>query len=87
MDVRACSIHIASNAFLEGIKGLKDNGNVNVDQFAIRRAFPFQTICSEKRRLKTRVQVNRCDNVLCYKALLNLLAQPGQSASEDYRTV
>ena len=40
MDVRTCSIHIASNAFLEGIKGLKDN--VNVDQFAIDLHFFFK---------------------------------------------
>ena len=40
LDVRTCSIHIASNAFLEGIKGLKDN--VNVDQFAIDLHFFFK---------------------------------------------
>ena len=33
LDVVTCSIHIASNAFLEGIRCLKDS--VNVDQFAI----------------------------------------------------
>ena len=45
-----CSIHIANNASLEGIKCLKDN--VNVDQFAIGKARQsFQTICSEKKRL------------------------------------
>ena len=33
LDVVTCSIHIAKNAFLEGIKCLKDS--VNVDQFAI----------------------------------------------------
>ena len=33
LDVGTCSIHIANNAFLEGIKCLKDN--VNVDQFVI----------------------------------------------------
>ena len=33
LDVGTCSIHIVNNAFLEGIKYLKDN--VNADQFAI----------------------------------------------------
>ena len=33
LEVVTCSIHIASNTFLEGIKCLKDS--VNVDQFAI----------------------------------------------------
>ena len=33
LEVGTCSIHIASNTFLEGIKCLKDD--VNVDQFAI----------------------------------------------------
>ena len=33
LNVGTCSIHITSNAFLGGIKCLKDN--VNVDQFAI----------------------------------------------------
>ena len=33
LDVGTCSIHIANNASLEGIKCLKDN--INVDQFAI----------------------------------------------------
>ena len=33
LDVGTCSIHIANNVFLVGIKCLKDN--VNVDQFAI----------------------------------------------------
>ena len=33
LDVGTCSTHVANNAFLEGIKCLKDN--VNVDQFAI----------------------------------------------------
>ena len=32
LDVGTCSVHIANNAFLESIKCLKDN--VNVDQFA-----------------------------------------------------
>ena len=40
MDVRTCPIHIASNSFLEGIKGLKDN--VNVDQFPIDLHFFFK---------------------------------------------
>ena len=39
MDADTCSIHIANNAFLEGIEGLKDN--VNVDQFAIDLHFLF----------------------------------------------
>ena len=33
LDVVTCSIHIANNAFLEGIRCLKDS--LNVDQFAI----------------------------------------------------
>ena len=33
LDVGTCSTHVANNAFLEGIKCLKDN--VKVDQFAI----------------------------------------------------
>ena len=49
LNVGTCSIHITSNAFLGGIKCLKDN--VNVDQFAIDLIFLFQTICSESRRL------------------------------------
>ena len=49
LDIGTCSIHIANNAFLEGIKCLKDN--VNVDQFAIDLIFLFQTICSRSRRL------------------------------------
>ena len=49
MNVGTCSIHITNNAFLEGIKSLKDN--VNVDQFTIDLIFLFQTICSGSRRL------------------------------------
>ena len=37
LEVVTCSIHIANNAFLEGIKCLKDS--VNVDQFAINLHF------------------------------------------------
>ena len=40
LDIGTCSIHIANNAFLEGIKCLKDN--VNVDQFAIDLHFFFK---------------------------------------------
>ena len=40
LDVGTCSIHIANNTFLEGIKYLKDN--VNVDQFAIDLHFVFK---------------------------------------------
>ena len=40
LDVGTCSIHIAINAFLVGIKCLKDN--VNVDQFAIDLHFFFK---------------------------------------------
>ena len=50
LDIGTRSINIANNAFLEGIKCLKDK--VNVDQFAIVIVkFLCQTICSEKRRL------------------------------------
>ena len=41
LDVGTCSIHIANNTFLEGIKCLKDN--VNVDQFAIDLHFFFKS--------------------------------------------
>ena len=63
--------------FLEGIKCLKDN--VNVDQFVnyLLREEKIIEVCSS----------NRCDNALCYKTLPNPLAQSGQSASENYRTV
>ena len=40
LDVGTCSTHVANNAFLEGIKCLKDN--VNVDQFAIDLHFFFK---------------------------------------------
>ena len=40
LDVGTCSIHIANNGFLEGIKCLKDN--INVDQFAIDLHFFFK---------------------------------------------
>ena len=40
LDVGTCSIHVANNAFLEGIKSLKDN--VDVDQFAIELNFFFK---------------------------------------------
>ena len=40
MDIGTYSLHIANNAFLEGIKCLKDN--VNVDQFAIDLHFFFK---------------------------------------------
>ena len=40
MDVGTCSIHIANNAFLKGIKCLKDN--VNDDRFAIDLHFFFK---------------------------------------------
>ena len=40
LDDGTCSIHIANNAFLEGIKYLKDN--VNVDQCAIDLDFFFK---------------------------------------------
>ena len=40
LDVGTCSLHIANNAFLEGIKCLKDN--IDVDQFAIDLHFFFK---------------------------------------------
>ena len=40
LDVGTCSIHIANNAFLEGIKCLKYN--VNVDQFSVDLHFFFK---------------------------------------------
>ena len=40
LDVDTCSIHIANNGILEGIKCLKDN--VNVDPFAIDLHFFFK---------------------------------------------
>ena len=43
IDIGSCPLHIANNAFLEGLKQLKDS--VNLDQFAIDLHF-FQTLCS-----------------------------------------
>ena len=40
LDVGTCSIHIANNTFLEGMKCLKDS--VNVDQFALDLHFFFK---------------------------------------------
>ena len=84
LDVGTCSIHIVTNAFLEGIKCLKDN--VNVDQFAIDLHFFFKL--SGARREDYRGVPELTDATTHHnKPLPNLLAQPGQSASDDYRTV
>ena len=84
MDVGTCFIHIANNTFLEGIKCLKDN--VNVDQFAIDLHFFFKL--SGTRREDYRGVPELTDATTHHnKPLPNLLAQPGQSASDDYRTV
>ena len=84
LDVGTCSIHIVTNAFLEGIKCLKDN--VNVDQFAIDLHFFFKL--SGTRREDYRGVPELTDATTHHnKPLPNLLAQPGQSASDDYRTV
>ena len=47
LDVGTCSIHIANNAFLEGIKCLKDN--VNVDQFVIDLHFFFRLFAARRK--------------------------------------
>ena len=47
MDVGTCSIHIANNAFLEGIECLKDN--VNVDQFVIDLHFFFRLFAARRK--------------------------------------
>ena len=46
LDVGTCSIHIANNAFLEGIKCLKDS--VNVDQFVIDSHFFFKLFAARR---------------------------------------
>ena len=79
LDVGTCSIHIANNAFLEGIECLK--GNVNADHLATDLYFFFK-LSAAKRKDYRGVRVNRCDNALCLKH-----CQTCQSASEDYRTV
>ena len=84
LDAGTCSIHIVTNAFLEGIKCLK--GNVNVDQFAIDLHFLFKL--SGARREDYRGVSELTDATMDHnKPLPNPLAQPGQSASDDYRTV
>ena len=47
LDVGTCSIHIANNAFLEGIECLKDN--VNVDQFVIDLHFFFKLFAARRK--------------------------------------
>ena len=46
LDIGTYSLHIANNAFLEGIKCLKDN--VNVDQFAIDLHFFFKLSAAKR---------------------------------------
>ena len=47
LDVGTCSIHIANNAFLEGIECLK--GNVNADHFATDLYFFFKLSAAKRK--------------------------------------
>ena len=47
LDVGRCSIHIANNAFLEGIECLK--GNVNADHFATDLYFFFKLSAAKRK--------------------------------------
>ena len=71
------SYSYSKQRFLQGIKCLKDN--VNIDQFV--------NYLQREEKITKVSWSNRCDNTLRYKTLPNPLPQSGQSACENYRTV
>ena len=76
---------IANNAFLEGIKCLKDN--VNVDQFAIDLHFFFKLSATRREDYRGVSELTDVTTHYVIKHLPNPLAQPGQGVSQDYQTV
>ena len=85
LDVGTCSMLIANNAFLEGIKCLKDN--VNVDQFAIDLHFFFKLSSARREDYRGVSELTDVTTHYVIKHLPNPLAQPGQGVSQDYQTV
>ena len=85
LDVGTCSMLIANNAFLEGIKCLKDN--VNVDQFAIDLHFFFKLSAARREDYRGVSELTDVTTHYVIKHLPNPLAQPGQGISQDYQTV
>ena len=78
-------IHIANNAFLEGIKCSKDS--VNVDQCAIDLHFFFKLSATRREDYRGVSELTDVTTHYVIKHLPNPLAQPGQGISQDYQTV